>query len=387
MIWSGVIATRHGVFSPFCHGMAFSLLQPLHELPLACLDVETTGASADFGHRVIELGIVRYEHGRKVAEYQQLIDPQRRISAGVTALTGISQNMVDGQPTFTQQFPAAMELLRGALILGHNVRFDLSFLRKEFRRCGHNIVEALPGTHVLDTVRIARRRFGRGGNGLQALAPRLGITPTCAHRALADADTTAQVFERLMEPVGGWQTSLCDAIREQGGPMGLLPANPRESLLPLELEEALEQRKPVMMEYLDARQTRTHRTIQPLHVRRRNGELLLVAHCELRGEQRTFKLERIVQLTKLNPDVPPVPVAAPRVVQPMLFDPPVVVSSTQAVEVTLDVAEAAGVESVHVESAEQSAAAHPGSEDHTAWNTVPPEPAADRPAEVDPGSL
>ena len=69
---------------------------------------------------------------------------------------------------------------------------------------------------------------------------RAGNYTTCAHRALADADTTARCFERLMEPVGGWGLSLCDAIREQGGPMGLLPVNPRESLLPLELEEALE---------------------------------------------------------------------------------------------------------------------------------------------------
>jgi DNA polymerase III epsilon subunit family exonuclease len=354
-------------------------------MPLACLDVETTGASAEFGHRVIELGIVRYEHGRKVAEYQQLIDPQRRISAGVTALTGISQKMVEGQPTFTAQFPAAMELLRGALILGHNVRFDLSFLRKEFRRCGCDIKEALSNAHVLDTVRIARRRFGRGGNGLQALAPKLGITPTCAHRALADAVTTALVFERLMEPVGGWQTSLCDTIREQGGPMGLLPVSPRESLLPLELEEALEQKKPVMMEYLDARQARTHRTIQPLHIRRRNGELLLVAHCELRGEQRTFKLERIVQLTKLNPDVPPPPV------QPMLFNlpaPPAAPADAmpKAVEppVVLESPEPSGIESPNVEPAER---ANPGSEDHATWDAVAPEPVADRPAEVDSGSL
>jgi hypothetical protein len=82
--------------------------------------------------------------------------------------------------------------------------------------------------------------------------------------------------------------------------MGLLPVNPRESLLPLELEEALEQKKPVRMEYLDGRQIRTQRVIDPLHVRRSHGELILVAHCHLRGEQRTFKLERIVQLLRID---------------------------------------------------------------------------------------
>src|SRR5207248_11651288 len=102
--------------------MNVSLVQGLGEVPLAFVDTETTGASADFGHRVIELGIVRVEGGKSVGEYQQLLDPQRPISAGVTALTGISNDMVRGQPTFTQQLPAAMELLGGAVLVGHNVR-------------------------------------------------------------------------------------------------------------------------------------------------------------------------------------------------------------------------------------------------------------------------
>ena len=285
--------------------MAFSLVQPLFELPIAVLDVETTGASADFGHRVIELGICRVEGGRVVAEYQQLMDPDRRISPGVTALTGISQAMVTGQPRFADALPAALELLRGAAVMGHNVRFDLGFLRKEFRRAGQDITEVLGGdVPVLDTVRIARRRFGRGGNALQVLSRRLGIEPSVAHRALADAQTTAQVFDRLMEPVGGWGLCLCDALREQGGPMGLLPASPRESLLPFEIEEALEQRGAVLMEYLDARQKRTQRVIQPLAVRRSNGELLLIAHCQLRNDRRTFKLDRIVQMKKVDRESP-----------------------------------------------------------------------------------
>ena len=293
--------------------MSISLVQSLRDTPLAFVDVETTGASADFGHRVIEIGICRVERGRVVSEYQQLIDPQRKISPGVTAMTGITQAMVSGQPTFTAQFDAMLPLLRGAVVLGHNVRFDLSFLRREFRRCGTELVKALgEGVHVLDTVRIARRRFGRGGNALQALAPRLGYRPAVAHRALADAITTRFVFEKLMECVGGWGCCVCDAIREQGGPMGLMPASPRESLLPLALEEALEQRCAVMMEYLDGRQNRTHRLVEPLTVRRRGGELLLVAWCHMRNDRRTFKLDRVVQMTRAEkPAAAPTPAHQP----------------------------------------------------------------------------
>src|SRR3954467_8796799 len=107
--------------------MSISLLQPLRELPFAFVDLETTGASADFGHRVIEIGVARVEGGRITARYEQLVDPPRRISAGVTALTGISQAMVEGKPTFSAELPRILDLMRGAIVVGHNVRFDLGF--------------------------------------------------------------------------------------------------------------------------------------------------------------------------------------------------------------------------------------------------------------------
>ena len=201
--------------------MPVSLLQPLSQVPIAVIDVETTGASADWGDRVIELGIVRIENGQTVAEYQQLFDPDRRVSAGITALTGISQQMVDGQPRFIDQLDRITGLLTNAVILGHNVRFDLSFINKEYRRCGQELPTVLgPLVHVLDTVRIARRRFGRGGNSLGRLASRLGIEQSSAHRALADAQTTHLVFEQMMIPVGGWATCPVRCPSRTGWPHG-----------------------------------------------------------------------------------------------------------------------------------------------------------------------
>jgi DNA polymerase-3 subunit epsilon len=287
--------------------MPFSLLAPLSQVPIAVVDVETTGASADLGDRVIELGVVRIEGGRRVAEFQQLLDPQRRISPGITALTGISPEMCAGQPRFADVSDHLTTLLAGAAIMGHNVRFDLSFIAMEYRRAGRQLAEVLgPGVPVLDTVRIARRRFGRGGNALGRLARRFDIAPVTAHRALADAQTTHLVFEQLIGPVGGWGMMLCDAIREQGGPMGLQPVAERQSPLPLELEEALEQRRPVLMVYLDARQNRTERVIEPVEVRRFSGSLTLIAHCHLRDDRRTFKLERIVELRRIDDPLPSV---------------------------------------------------------------------------------
>jgi DNA polymerase-3 subunit epsilon len=283
---------------------------PLRDLPLVFVDVETTGVSWDYGHRVIEVGAVRVEAGRVTAEYQQLIDPARPISPGVTALTGISSLMVAGQPRFDSQIASLSKLMRDAVVLGHNVGFDLSFLRGEYALAGRDIAQdwaasasagptAGPPSYagqVIDTVRIARRRFGRGGNGLQRLSHALGIIPSCAHRALADAQTTMALFSRFLEPLGGWSATLAQAIQEQGGPITLAQSpQPRGPLLPLELAEALDQHRPLHMEYIDARQRRTCRTISPLQVRRFRGELTLIAHCHLRQDRRAFKVERIVQ--------------------------------------------------------------------------------------------
>ncbi len=283
--------------------MTHSLLQPVGRIPLVFIDTETTGVSPDYGHRVTEIGIVRVE-ADAVHEYQQLLDPQRSISPGITALTGISQAMVTGQPLFSSEIPRILDLMRDAGVVGHNVRFDLSFLASEFHRAGVEMTEAIGAdAHVLDTVQIARRRLGRGGNSLGTLARRLGIMPSEAHRALADAQTTRAVFGQLLAPVGGASCLLCDAITAQGGVIKLAPSRaPQQSMLPLELEEALAARTPVMMEYLDGNGLRTERVIVPLQLRRTGLELTLVAFCHLRQAQRTFKLDRVVQLKRV--DVP-----------------------------------------------------------------------------------
>jgi DNA polymerase III epsilon subunit family exonuclease len=201
--------------------MSFSLIQHLREIPLVFIDVETNGLSARNGSRVIEMGVVRVVNGAVAGIYQQLIDPRRRISPKITAVTGITPAMCMGQPTFAQQCAAMLPHLRGAIVVGHNVQFDLSFICAEMVRARVPAFKELGKVPVLDTVRMARKRFGRGGNSLEVLSRRLGIEPDGAHRALADAMTTYKVFSELLAPVGGWEITLADAFLHQGGPMHL----------------------------------------------------------------------------------------------------------------------------------------------------------------------
>jgi len=218
-----------------------SLLDRLRDIPFAFVDVETNGMSAAWGSRVIEIGVVRVESGKIVSQYEQLIDSRRRISPTITAMTGITMAMCCGQPTFAQQLPKLIGLMQSAVVVGHNVRFDLSFLTHEFDRAHQPILDSVGRAVVVDTLRLARKRFGRGGNGLGKLAQRLGVEPTGEHRALADALTTFHVFERLIETIGGWDLTLVDLLMHQGNVMRV-GSPPRAARKPRRLQLAEESR-------------------------------------------------------------------------------------------------------------------------------------------------
>ncbi len=270
----------------------------LFDLPICVLDVETTGASMDYGDRVTELGIVRLEGGQVVQRFEQLVNPGRHISGGASAITGITDEMVAGQPSFADVWESARSMLTGAILVGHNVAFDLAFLAGECRRLGSGgLCELLGDGHVLDTVRLARRQLGRGGNGLQRLAGRLGLSPASAHRALVDCETTAFVLHKLLEPHGGWQVFLDRACELQGGAWRLGDVRAQRSALPTEISEALIDGSAVQIRYLDARNNRSERVVTPRFVRRVGGSLTLIAHCHLKNEQRMFKIDRIVSVT------------------------------------------------------------------------------------------
>ncbi|MEM8874559.1 MAG: exonuclease domain-containing protein [Planctomycetota bacterium] len=287
--------------------MPISLMDQLADVPVAVVDVETTGSSAYYGDRVTEVGIAIWRGGACVETYQQLINPCRRINPGVVALTGITDAMVADQPTFREIADDVSALMTDCVVVGHNVRFDLSFLDKEYVLAGQSIESAWGRSAVLDTVKIARKRFGRGGNGLQRLAARFEIDPGSAHRALSDAITTGHVLGHLLAPIGGWRLPVVDVLELQGGSVPLsreaTRQEPATSTLPLELAEALQSRCAVRMEYLDARKRRTERVIEPMDVKRnRNNpeDDTLVCFCHLRNEMRTFKLARIVSITRVT---------------------------------------------------------------------------------------
>lgn len=166
----------------------------------AVVDVETTGIDPG-SDRVLEIAVVRLDGAaRVVREYTTLVNPGCPVRA--TFMHGIRDRDVAGAPTFAEVGEAVAALLRGAVLVGHNLAFDRSFLAAEYGRLG---VELPPWPGVC-TLELARRFSPNGSHSLAACCKAAGIPLPNAHRALGDARATARLLAHYLE-----------LAREQGG--------------------------------------------------------------------------------------------------------------------------------------------------------------------------
>lgn len=160
--------------------------EPLFAPKIAFVDVETTGMSPE-NARVTEVGVVLVRTDAlgnvEVDEWSSLVDPGVPIPPEIRFLTGITNEMVAGAPSFGSLAPALAERLADAVFVAHHARFDYGFIKQEFARAGHRF-----GARTLCTVRLSRLLFpDRGPHSLDALILRHGLPVTDRHRALGDA--------------------------------------------------------------------------------------------------------------------------------------------------------------------------------------------------------
>ncbi len=172
---------------------------PLHSVPFCILDLETTGGSPH-DCEITEVGAVRYEGGELTGTFQTLVDPGAPIPPSITILTGITQSMVVDAPKIEEVLPSLLEFIGEAVIVGHNVRFDLSFLNAAALRLGYG---RLPNRSS-DTAALGRRLLASEVRNfrLGTLARHLRSPTKPNHRALEDAKATAHVFFELLARAG-----------------------------------------------------------------------------------------------------------------------------------------------------------------------------------------
>lgn len=174
-------------------------------LPIAFVDLETTGGNA-IHDRITEIGIV--EIGTEgVTEWSSLVNPECRISSFIQSLTGITDEMLEDAPTFSQLAREVNERLSGRIFVAHNARFDYGFLKQSLAREG---IVFCPT--VLCTVRLSRRLFPQHPrHNLDSLIERHALVVDGRHRALADAQLIYQFWNQVHEQLG--ETALEAALK------------------------------------------------------------------------------------------------------------------------------------------------------------------------------
>ena len=158
------------------------------------LDVETTGLKPSH-QRIIEVGLIRVSPHGSPMRWSSLVDPGRRVPDYVRTLTGIDDQTLSGAPEFRSIAPTIVEIIGDLPVVGHNIEFDLAFINAEMVRAG------LPKlvNQGIDTLALASTLVSEARRlNLADVARALGVQGKEAHRALADASTTLDVFGALL---------------------------------------------------------------------------------------------------------------------------------------------------------------------------------------------
>ena len=172
---------------------------PLSEVTFVVVDLETTGGSPS-DDAITEIGAVKLRGGECLGTFSTLVNPGRPIPPSITFLTGITQAMVVPAPRIEAVLPSFLEFARGAVVVGHNVRFDLAFLQAALREHGEPRLDA----PSVDTCALARRlvREEVPNCKLDTLSERFRLPHRPTHRALADALATGDLLHVLLERAG-----------------------------------------------------------------------------------------------------------------------------------------------------------------------------------------
>src|ERR671911_434051 len=167
----------------------------LEDATYVVVDLETTGLSPG-SSAICEIGAVRVRGLELGERFETLVNPRRPLPAPIAALTGIDPGALRGAPPVELAMRRFLDFAGNAVLVAHNARFDLGFLDREVERLTGRRIAA----PVVDTVWLARRLLaGRQRRvGLASLAYFFGTATRPCHRALADAEATAEILLALI---------------------------------------------------------------------------------------------------------------------------------------------------------------------------------------------
>lgn len=257
---------------------------PIEAIPLAVLDVETTGLRPEAGDRICEIAILNVDPCVNPRLFASLVNPGRQISPAARAVNGIADQAVAEAPPFDALVEQISARLKGVVIVGHNASFDLKFLWEEYRILGAQF----PKMPIIDTLHLARSCFRFPRNNLGDVAMELGVPVAGLHRAEGDVWATYHVLKGMISELRKFGCHTLGDVLTAPHHVSLTSKMATRDL-PGKLLMAIRDGRPISIRYAKTNET-NERVISPLWL----ADSLLIAYCHLRKAERTFRLDCIV---------------------------------------------------------------------------------------------
>lgn len=157
-------------------------------------DIETTGLNPK-NDDIIEIGAVKISNRKVVDSFSTFIHIDRNLPGKIIELTSITDEMLKGQPEITEALPAFLDFVKDSVLVAHNAKFDVGFIREKVRVYFNENFDP----SVLDTLELSKALIKDVKNHrLNTLTKKLGISLLNHHRAVDDANATAQLFIFLL---------------------------------------------------------------------------------------------------------------------------------------------------------------------------------------------
>lgn len=178
--------------------------QPIRDCRLVIFDFETTGLDP-FKDRIIEIGGLAVEGGVAVGEFSSLVNPEIPLPPTISKITGITEEMLQDQPTIQEQLPPFLKFIEGSILVAHNAEFDMAFLRNTCEHLGYQI--QWPSFCTLKMARTFLPHLE--SKNLDTLAQHYNLSFEARHRSIGDCKVTSSVLQSLLAAEGSslnyWQ--------------------------------------------------------------------------------------------------------------------------------------------------------------------------------------
>lgn len=158
------------------------------------IDIETTGLSPQ-NDDIIELSALKIRNNKVVEEFSSLLKSSKGVSSFISNLTGITEKMLINAPVIEDILPQFLNFIENDIILGHNVNFDMRFIKSKTQRVLNKTIE----NNIMDTMVLAKQNLSLPNYKLITIAQYYNIDTKNNHRGLKDCYITFEVYNKLRD--------------------------------------------------------------------------------------------------------------------------------------------------------------------------------------------